>query len=592
MKLNVVHRFKSLQQGDLGDVDVSQFAILTGPNGSGKSNLLEAIQSGSVVYDDLGAIPAQMIRRFGLGELTVPNEGAVQGASYKEPWAALYNSIQSWLQQPHVLQMQPGEKEGWIQTQILEQRHLTQPVLHRLVAAIGKPLWEVTITDLQKNGPLIGGVRDPFTASIAEVFLTYNARLVRHESDQWRFEKKGIGPEPATDEEFFARFGPAPWELLDETLQIVGLPYQFDPPPPDTEQANYEVTLRGHSADPIHPIDLSSGERVLLSVALSLYTGTKLNDVIELPRILLLDEADASLHPSMVKSLLTVIQDVFVAEFGVRVILATHSPSTVALAPEESLYVMSSSAPRLAKATTDQALKMLTVGMSSLSVKIENRRQVFVESEYDQAVYQALYPLLKGHIKNDRSAEFIAVGRRSVGGGCDMVIRLVAELRAAGNDTIYGIIDRDHRDQMPEYVYCVDDRYTIENLVFDPLLLGTILLREQIVSPEELGLATGTRNFELYDTHAKSIVSAVAKRLGYSGRPKPVQYLGGFTVDVPEEFLERNGHAHEEHVLTIFPELNRFKQNLKTEILKRAGGDVVEIIPLSAKTLLDSVLGD
>jgi len=55
---------------------------------------------------------------------------------------------------------------------------------------------------------------------------------------------------------------------------------------------------------------------------------------------LLLDEVDASLHPSMIKNLLDVIEKIFLKN-GCKVILATHSPTTVALAPEESIYEIS-----------------------------------------------------------------------------------------------------------------------------------------------------------------------------------------------------------------------------------------------------------
>jgi predicted ATPase len=56
-----------------------------------------------------------------------------------------------------------------------------------------------------------------------------------------------------------------------------------------------------------------------------------------LPRALLLDEIDASLHPSMIRTLLNAVQTAFVDK-GSKVIVATHSPTTVALTPASSLY--------------------------------------------------------------------------------------------------------------------------------------------------------------------------------------------------------------------------------------------------------------
>ena len=83
--------------------------------------------------------------------------------------------------------------------------------------------------------------------------------------------------------------------------------------------------------------ELSSGEKVLISLVFALY-NTKFD--VEFPKVLLMDEPDASLHPSMTKQFLDVIQKVFVQDKGVKVILTTHSPSTVALAPEEAIFIV------------------------------------------------------------------------------------------------------------------------------------------------------------------------------------------------------------------------------------------------------------
>src|SRR5690606_21408835 len=122
--------------------------------------------------------------------------------------------------------------------------------------------------------------------------------------------------------------------------------------------------------------DLSSGEKVLMSLALALY-NSKFD--IEFPRVLLMDEPDASLHPTMSKQFLEIIENVFVKEKGVKVIITTHSPSTVALAKEEDLFVVNKTGVRIEKTTKDKALKILTSGVPSFSVNYENRRQVFVE---------------------------------------------------------------------------------------------------------------------------------------------------------------------------------------------------------------------
>jgi hypothetical protein len=81
----------------------------------------------------------------------------------------------------------------------------------------------------------------------------------------------------------------------------------------------------------------------------------------------------------MIRSLLRVLNDVSVQRYGVKVILTTHSPTTVALAPEEAIYAMRRTpSPRLQRTTRDHAVSALTVGISTLSVKLENKRQLLI----------------------------------------------------------------------------------------------------------------------------------------------------------------------------------------------------------------------
>ena len=58
--------------------------------------------------------------------------------------------------------------------------------------------------------------------------------------------------------------------------------------------------------------ELSSGEKILIALAFALYNN---DHVTQLPKILLLDETDASLHPSMSKQYLHILKNVFVKKF-------------------------------------------------------------------------------------------------------------------------------------------------------------------------------------------------------------------------------------------------------------------------------------
>jgi hypothetical protein len=90
----------------------------------------------------------------------------------------------------------------------------------------------------------------------------------------------------------------------------------------------------------------------------------------------------------MMKNMLDVIQEIFVRE-GVNVILISHSPTTIALAPEESIFIMNRSGPqRVAKKPKREALEILTEGY----VTLEEGLKIF-----DEIARSGLTILTEGH---------------------------------------------------------------------------------------------------------------------------------------------------------------------------------------------------
>ena len=380
-------------------------------------------------------------------------------------------------------------RNNHLRTVLQQQQLLTFEGIDQLERHAGKRLIELSDDDLKMHAPLLTGWRDAFQVSIEELFLTYSGRRTSNDFDQFRDAKYPDEPPRAlSDAQFQERFGPPPWDLLNDILTLVGLEYRFEVPP-DADELIYEATLiHDSNGQSIRTMDLSSGERTLLAIAMSLYSGSALGQSVQLPKVLLLDEADASLHPAMVKSLLTVASDIFVARHGVKVILTTHSPTTVALAPEESLYVMSrDKTPRIRKADGDEAVAALAIGLSTLSVRHQNRRQVFVESEYDEQYYQEMFRLLRSNLHPEISLEFIASGKGGKG-DCSAVEHLVTNLRDRGNDSVWGIVDRDIRTDATRGIVFLSTRYSIENLILDPLILASFMLREQLLTAQAVSL--------------------------------------------------------------------------------------------------------
>jgi len=114
---------------------------------------------------------------------------------------------------------------------------------------------------------------------------------------------------------------------------------------------------------------LSSGETTILALIFALYNSENKG---HFPQVILFDEPDAHLHPSLTEIFLDVIQKVLVQEQKVRVILTTHSPSTVALAPEESIYCMDRDLGYPIKEDKRAAINMLSSGLASMTIEESN----------------------------------------------------------------------------------------------------------------------------------------------------------------------------------------------------------------------------
>jgi ABC-type branched-subunit amino acid transport system ATPase component len=598
MKLHYIQPHNSIT-ASVTDEELADFIVLSGPNGSGKSHLLEAIENGSLTVNGVPPGQGNVVRRFVANQLVAPNEGTQTSGAFRDIWVNFETQAQQvrkgLLNQNPSLVDQPDNLEAQLGAQLIAQRQLTPAGLARITTKAGKRLSQFRHSDFQRYALLLPGVKDPFQFSISELFLTYLSRYRRNQEQQWLHANGKVDDRPLDDAEFERQFGAPPWNALSETLRLIGLEYSFVPPEGSEENYQYEVKLR-HDITGVEVSTgmLSGGEKTLLAIAMSLYTGSRLGEAIELPQVLLLDEADASLHPSMVKSLLQVVREVFVATYGVKVILTTHSPTTVALAPEEALYTMRREpSPRLRRAADrDEALSSLTVGLSTLSVRVENRRTVFVESEYDEDCYQELFRLLRPHLQTELSLEFVASGKGGQG-NCDAVQHLVKKLRDAGNSTVWGIVDKDDRGGAVNGIVFNAERYALENVVLDPLILGAFLLREGKITSAELDLSPDLRHFELTETHAQSIVDAVTRAVAVAeddATRVEVAYLGGFKLSIPAFWLSTQGHELETRICEAYKPLNAFQKGLKLAIISKGFGDMPDFVPSSVIRMLREIL--
>ncbi|CAN1540350.1 COG3593 Predicted ATP-dependent endonuclease of the OLD family [Spirosomataceae bacterium] len=600
MKLTLQQKFKSL---DPFSIDLPDFVVMTGINGAGKTQLLTAIIQNVLKIQEADGAELKLIK-YVTSQTLSPNESTVVTREQ------LNQNTQSLWQQFGQYTQNKQHNPGYQLENIWGQNSPHIKVIQKISVSANKKIEELTSDDFFNHYPLEDGLQqtDVFYQNFSSLFKRYQDKLDDNEYRQYRNEvKKHKEITFLTKDQFEATFGEAPWDFVNKIIKEANLDYHINSPANSHRDAPFELKLvNNYNGVEIQFGDLSSGEKVLMSLALALYNS---NFDIEFPKVLLMDEPDASLHPSMSKKFLDVIQQVFVNEKKVKVIITTHSSSTVALAPEESIYVVNKSGVRLEKVKKDTALKILTSGVPSFSVNYENRRQVFVESPYDVTYYEKMYLLLSSSLIPEISLSFISSGesRTDKNGikisNCGQVTNITETLRKAGNKFVSGIIDWDNSNISSQAVKVLGNgnRYSIENYILDPLLIGVLLLREKFVTKEELKLAQNEnfidlKNFkqERLQIVADYVISKVSLVINPTENAMiAVKLLNGIEINLPKWYLHHQGHTLEEQILKAFPQLNAIKKGkeeaLKVEILNKVVDDIPTILSHDILDLLKSV---
>lgn len=596
----------------LNSIDLPAFTVLTGRNGSGKTHLLTAIRDGRVV-SSLVNDKSTDVRFFDWATIVPKDTGIFdpwQENSRRSQWFSMLRQHRdtafSNLQQQVVSLgvpyayctsihditsltaerlrtiLNPHERAEQISQQIAGflTSHYSQ-IYQNSYNQIGDNTWRATIAKIFQKSPkvfacdsqydffnntqFLWGDIDAFQQAFGKVFTTY--RELMHENTLLERYPPNDNSSRGhlSDEEFVETYGEPPWDFVNRILEECNLDFRVDHPPLH-ETSSYEPKLtKVTSHIEMKFEDLSSGEKVLMSFALCIYNTEDKRQSKIFPKLLLLDEVDAPLHPSMTASLLKTIKNVLVDQNQVAVILTTHSPSTVALAPEESLYAMNPEGPKVEKIRKSSALSLLTVGVPTLSISFTGRRQVLVESASDAELYDTLYQKYKDYLATERSLQFVEVGLKDCSGGernagCEQVFRLVQALAAGGNESVLGLVDWDGVREPSGRVHVLSPsrRNGLENLVFDPLLLVGLVVRENPAFALQKGLLTGEESYVGLGNWTASrwqvAVDAVEEMVlgNMSDEFMDVEYLVGFSLRIRRNYLHCDDHELEKKIKEAF----------------------------------------
>ena len=624
MKLTFVQRHLSITA--FPEIELPQLTIVLGLNGSGKSHLLQAIANGSVSNDVAPLPPGNVGQPPGVPgtgpiKLMTPDQlGVVQGQ---------YTSQASQMAQPSLIIPFELERRR-ILAPFLAQLEELRPGLTTDLVRSTEDAWRLGSLELIQRGevhgeaarveaifeaaeaalrhpppgsimsrsrmaranpdlPHVGRVADKlrtsaltisedqmrqfmpwtadqFQADLAEVFGKYRDAFVRNRLARLGDQATG-SQNSMSDADFVSYFGSPPWDQVSENFKAFNLPYLATSPdlfPYDP--FSFSIFKIG-SGEEVAIGNLSSGERVLFQFALSVFRYDEELTTVSRPKLLLLDEMDAPLHPEMVHRWLGAVNEGLVAQQGVSCILTTHSPTTIALAPEVALYEMTDGQSGLSRISKQDALNKLTFGVPTLSIDYSGRRQVFAESDTDAAVFERVYSVIKSSINCERELNFLSTGMRDkdareINSGCIIVTSIVEQMTSYGNRNVFGIVDWDGKTTSTDRIKVLAEgvRDGIENVLLDPLLICLMLIKVRR-APEGLDDIDRFAGAATLDAAAlQRLVDAVQNKAfpNSTTDKQKVHYVGGATVNVLKQYLTIDDHDLEDALVKAFPTLKKW----------------------------------
>lgn len=558
IRIKSTEKYKSLNPLE---IELAEFSILTGINGCGKSQFLELVENATdrtlaktisieKLNEDTGEYDEKLSRYTSIKRIEFDQ---FKVAKFSET-----NTDHLDRHQKRIFEKEPGD----------------QNLLRNLIKKTGKSKpAEITEAEMYDNRAYLV-TPDPFATNLSVIFLDYANKLDDNYLKQKRCEVYLNG------DEFEKHYGEPPWEKVNKYIESFGLNYVVTSP--DFSRGyvkSFSCKIRNKSTNtPVVIEDLSSGEQVFL---MFICAWLNYQSDVHKTDILLLDEPDATLHPEMISKLFQFIKEYIVAK-GTHVIMTSHTPTTVALSEIGAVYEVNNKNedPKeiVKKIKKEDALNNLLRGIPYIQLRDRSIKQVFVEDEMDAYYYQEIFKCLQlnEEIRHDVSLIFLSAGIVGTG-GCDKVRELTMKLRGAGNNSVYGIIDWDGSQSDREFVYVVGkgQRYSLENYIFDPIVLASTLIvnlkrsdffEKHLTKYESYGYQK-ISEFEDKQLNELTKIVLMALDFEYGGDETLVQYLSGKSLSIPTRFLLEIGHDLKDRIEKKIPELRQFASGYRNKSL-------------------------
>lgn len=643
--LSFICKYASINQ--FPNITLPSFTLITGENGVGKTHLLQSISRGDVQACTKNGYKLDKIIYYdwlSLKPNILSNNSIFGNTSYiyismaanvkKSNWVA-FTSIISQFNFDHIFDY--FKRNGFhcnsidsigeiLKYQLIDSSEKTSEIrtyIEKSLNDLSKNIFEqmseelklyvenvlrfrkidiVFLSEQDFTDPSIPiwGNKNLFEQSFFHIFNTYRHLILQNQLAENAHIRIGEGSF-LSDKEFEEIYGPPPWSIVNQCFNELGLDFEINHPNTISIE-NYEPIIKKKSSGEIVDIDnLSSGEKVLMSFSFCLIDSIDSRINVNKPNLLLIDEFDCPLHPSMTRRVFRVINDVLVQKFGLNIIATTHSPTTIAIAPEESIFVMKPNIPGLHKTSKGEALNLLTADVPTLSISYDGRRQVFVESPTDAEIYGKLYEIMKPRLSSGRSLEFIATGTRVKGtgdrnGGCSNVYRLVDGLTESGNLSVFGLVDWDNNNRPNNRVFVIADgeRDGLENILLDPLLIGFLIYRDFRKHLPSVGLIDSLSYIDAIDSDKISLqnISDIITDKIFKDKSDRLssKYWGGLEIFIDDQFFKTDDHELNSIVLEKIPFLNSIDRDGSGSLMKHIVDTVIRDKPdLIPKPIVDII---
>ena len=366
------------------DVEISDFSFFVGVNGAGKTHILKGVKAGDIKIDNYSE--TEILFLCGNDFVHIDEiSGSLRSSNddYDKVWVKINNlkaqKTKIWnenkqshpgvnkilalmkeqkkvfdeLSVPDNLQQYRGQyqiyrnkvKTLYQSNNVSEETNFTVDEILKATELQGSAIHLISEQIFKQNLRKINPVQRSFGKSLSNHNIKYHQQYNQFLASYAKnFPKK---THEDTHLEFVSKHGQNPINFVNELLKsyyekesdgnsrgfefVNQLEGKIAP-----ENQNVQVPLRDMVSKKYRSLNhLSSGEKVLISIALLIYEKKETN---VFPKVLLLDEVDSVLHPKMMKIFQKVIREHFVTENDGVVIMTTHTPTSIITADEDSIF--------------------------------------------------------------------------------------------------------------------------------------------------------------------------------------------------------------------------------------------------------------